>query len=218
MRTKTLLLSALACAVGASAASAQVYSVNAVGYVNVDVPPGFSMIANQLDSDDVSIESLFPDVPLNTRIFKWSGTEFEFYDYVDIGLGSPIWSPDGQATLAPGEGAFIFNPGAEAFTVTFVGEVSQNADSNISIPAGFSIVSSAVPQSGALESGLAFPVVENDRVFKWAGGQYEFYDFVDIGLGEPIWSPSEPEVAVGEAFFVSKSAATDWVRNFSVNE
>src|SRR5947207_10303632 len=46
MRTKTLLLTAALAAAGAASAMAQnVYSVNAVGYANVSVPSGFSMIA-----------------------------------------------------------------------------------------------------------------------------------------------------------------------------
>jgi hypothetical protein len=48
MRTKTLLLTAALAVAGLSSASAQVYSVNAVGYINLSLPKGFSMICNQL--------------------------------------------------------------------------------------------------------------------------------------------------------------------------
>ena len=45
MRTKTLALSALLSALGsASVMAANVYSVNAVGYINVTMPPGYSII------------------------------------------------------------------------------------------------------------------------------------------------------------------------------
>jgi hypothetical protein len=51
MRTKTLFLTALSSmsALGLMAqTSTNVYSLNAVGYINVVCPPGFSMIADQL--------------------------------------------------------------------------------------------------------------------------------------------------------------------------
>ena len=46
MRTKTLILTAFVGALGIAGASAQVYSVNAVGYVNKSLPKGFSIVAN----------------------------------------------------------------------------------------------------------------------------------------------------------------------------
>ena len=46
MRTKTLLLTAALSAAGIATSMAQVYSANAVGYVNKLIPTGFSMIAN----------------------------------------------------------------------------------------------------------------------------------------------------------------------------
>ena len=46
MRTKTLLLTAALAAAGVVSSMAQVYSVNSVGYVNLTLPNGFSMIAN----------------------------------------------------------------------------------------------------------------------------------------------------------------------------
>jgi hypothetical protein len=165
----------------------------------------------------MSLDSVLPNPPLNTRVLKWDGAQFVAYDFVDIGIGTPIWSPNGDATLAPGEGAFIQNPGSEDFSVTFVGEVPQLADSNITLPAGFSIASSTVPQNGGLETDMGFPVELNDRVLKWNGSAYVAYDYVDIGIGSPILSPSEPTVSVSESFFVQKANAASWDRNFSVN-
>ena len=52
MRTKTLLLTAFVGALGFTAAQAQVYSVNAVGYVNKSIPAGFSIVANPLNNGE----------------------------------------------------------------------------------------------------------------------------------------------------------------------
>lgn len=211
MRTKTLLLSAAVGAAGLLAADAQVYSVNSVGYVNLVLPTGYSMIANPLESSDNTVGSLFSQaatgLPDGTSIFKFNSSTGQYaVNVLDFGE----WANAGQ-TLNPGEGAFILNPGPEV-TVTFVGEVKQGNLSQ-SIPQGFSIQASQVPQSGQLDSDLGFPAADGDIVYMWnnATGQYAVHVF-DFG----DWSiPPVPSVA--QSFFVQKAAATTWSRSFSVN-
>ena len=211
MRTKTLLLSAAVGAAGLLAASAQVYSVNSVGYINLTVPPGFSMIANQLKTTADKLSDILPSPPDGTQVLSWNGTGFVSYDF--IGALS-VWSPNGDLQLKPGEGVFIRNPTAANFTVTLVGEVPQGSDSNSTIPAGFSIRSSTVPMAGDLVANMGLPAVDGDQILKWSGTGYVSFDFIGA-LG--VWSPSNPSVAVGESFFAKKSAPVAWNRNFSVN-
>jgi hypothetical protein len=206
MRTKQLLSAAVLGVAGIIAASAQVYSVNVVGYINVPVPSGFSMIANQLDSGNNTVGSLMPSVPEGTTIFKfvpstgaYAANIFEFEEWGDPAM-----------TLNLGEGAFIFNPEAP-FNALFVGEVSQGALST-PLVAGFQIVASQVPQAGALDTVLGFVPEENDTVYRfdnatgaYTAATYEFGEWV------------APELRVGEAFFLDKQgSATAWTRNFSV--
>ena len=77
MRTKTLLLTAVLSAAGLASSLAQgaVYSVNAVGYVNLTVPAGLSLIANPLDATDNTIANVLK-VPAGTQIYKFNGTGF----------------------------------------------------------------------------------------------------------------------------------------------
>jgi hypothetical protein len=213
MRTKTLLLSAAVGAAGLLAADAQVYSVNSVGYINLTIPPGFSMISNQLKTTQNLVSQILPTPPLGTQILNWNGAGYDILEYADIGFG-PGWS--GDLALVPGSGVFIRNPTASNMVVTLVGEVPQNADSNITIPAGFSIKSSTVPVAGNVIQSMAFPSALGDQILKWTGAGYDISEYVDIGFG-PGWS-SEPTVAVGEAFFVKKNAPAAWDRNFSVNQ
>lgn len=204
MRTKLLLSAAVLGVAGIIAASAQVYSVNVVGYINVAVPPGFSMIANQLDSGDNSVANLLPAPPEGTTIYKFVGG-----NYVINAFEFGEWSIP-TMTLNPGEGAFISNTSGAAFNALFVGEVKQG-ELTTSLIEGFQIVSSQVPQSGALDTELGFPVAEGDVVYRFnnATGTYSIsaYEF-----GE--WSAPVP--AVGESFFVDKAAAVAWTRNFTV--
>jgi hypothetical protein len=215
MKTKTSLLAALVAMASSATVMAQVYSLNVVGYVNVTAPAGFSMIANQLSGTNTTIGSLIANPPPGTQIYKWDGASYLSWEYFDV-LG---WFPDGNATLNPGEGAFIKNPTATNLVLTFVGEVLQGSLSN-SLPQGFTIRSSMVPQSGTLASGtnapaLNFPAAPGDQIYKWvpATSSYDSYEYFDV-LG---WFPSDPSVAVGESFFVNKSANSTWTRNFSAN-
>jgi hypothetical protein len=208
MRTKTFLLSAAVGAVGLLAANAQVYSVNSVGYINLVIPPGFSLIANQLKAADNSVGALMPSVPIGTTLYKWNGAGYDINNFSFAGWG------DAAMTLNPGEGAFIKNASGADINLTLVGEVPQGPDSNMNVPAGFSIVSSTVPQSGALDAVLQFPAALGDTFYLWsnATGGYNIFNYSFAGFGG-----NPPVPAVGESFFVKKQAAADWTRDFSVN-
>jgi len=120
-------------------------------------------------------------------------------------------------TVAPGEGVFVQNPGTTDLTITFVGEVPQGTDSNTTIPAGFSIRASAVPQTGLASTDLKFPAANNDRIYKWSNAAATYAPFTYSTLLN-AWNPSEPTINVGEAVFVRMGASTPWNRNFSVNQ
>jgi hypothetical protein len=213
MRTKTLLLTAALGLVGAATTMAQVYSVNAVGYVNVTLKPGFNMVCNPLDAGAGNniVSKLLANVPAGTTVYKFGATGFDI-NVFDPDLGG--WT-DPNSELVPGEGAFILNSTAANVTVTFVGEVKQGSLST-ALPAGFSIKSSQVPQSGPLAGTLGFPITAGDIIYRFdAVSGYTIYVF-DPDLGG--WSPEEPSPAVGEAFWVATAAAKNWTRNFNVNQ
>lgn len=207
MKTKALLLAGLFSLAGAMASEAQtVYSVNAVGYVNVTVPTGFSLISNPLLNGNNKVSTVLANVPNGTIIYKFNA-----------GTGSYVansffltWSnPD--MVLAPGEGVFIRNTGA-SYTLTFTGEVAQGALST-ALSSGFQIVSSQVPQSGQLDTVLGFPAANGDIVYRFnsATQTYQAYSYF---LG---WGGGAPVINVGESFFVKKASATSWSRSFTVS-
>jgi hypothetical protein len=214
MRTKTLLLVAAAAAAGVVASNAQVFSVNAVGYVNTPLVKGFNLISNPLNAQTNTVPALLAgQVPQDTTLFVWdaTGKTFQTATY-DTTFG---W--DGaaaNATLTPGGGFFLkVNSGA---TVTFVGEVPQATPLHTPLIAGLQIVSSQVPQAGKLQTDLGYTPAQDDKVYQWSssGQTYNISTF-DTTFG---WDPSEPTLGVGEAFFLSKTAAGSWDRNFSVNQ
>jgi hypothetical protein len=198
---------------------AQVYSVNAVGYVNKTLVPGFQLVANPLDAGtgNNTVGKLFAGVPVGTTLYKYDGAGFTANSYDPDTVGPQGWElPD--MTLVPGEGAFVLLPPGANFTVTFVGEVAQGSLSN-PLPKGFSIRSSQVPQSGALDQVLKFPIVNGDTIYQYdpAAKGYITSPFDTDTNGPQGWEGAAPAPAVGEAFWVNKIAAANWVREFSVN-
>ncbi|MEW6160390.1 MAG: hypothetical protein AB1813_23390 [Verrucomicrobiota bacterium] len=201
MRTKTLLLTAALSAAGLATSMAQVYSVNAVGYIKLTLPAGFTMVANQLNNADNKLNTLFPGAGFGDTVFKFNPAS-GFESSVFFGE----WSPN--LTLNPGEGAF-YQAGAASEAV-LVGEVPQGNGLKVSLVSGFQIISSIVPQSAKLED-LGMPADFGDTVFFFRNGAYESSVFFGA------WSP-DAVPKVGEAFWLQRGGgAADWTRNFSVN-
>ena len=192
---------------------AQVYSQNAVGYINVTCgPQRYSMIAHQLlTGADRTIGTLIPTAA--------TGTQFL---YLGVGgFSTAIYDPDEGGWTNPtlnmdlGGGAYLFNPSATSQTFTFVGEVAQGALSTPITVNNFLFRSSRVPQTGLLQTDLQFTPTSGDSIFKLsaAGAPQTFiYD------GDDGWTPGEPTIAVGEAFMLKAALPhLPWNRTFSVN-
>jgi hypothetical protein len=244
MKIKTLIIAALL--VGASVAStmAQVYSANAVGYVNVTIVSGKTILANPLNNGDNHADAVLP-LPaeaVGMLIFRFdAGTQ-------NYGTGITYLGPDGGGwvnvdtfmkeppelfTLAPGEAFFVQNVGG-AVDATFVGDVPQGDLSNPLVGENNkNLVSSQVPQEAPLgdptqADTLGFPAATGDLVFLWddvtqnfaAGVTYvEGLGWVDVNTFEPINGGGGPILPVARGFFVQKIGpiSQSWDRSFSVN-
>jgi hypothetical protein len=199
-------------------APAQIFSVNAVGYVNTTVEPGFNLVGNPLLAEDNSLGALFKNfqggVPDGLLVYKFVDGNFIAMSWSDI-MGS--FAPDDAAAeiLLPGDGVFVFLPGGSSRTLTFVGEVEQGTVCT-DIPQGFSIKSSMIPQVIYLDSpGVDFPATNNDIVYLLNPITHS-YEIFQYTLDQ--WFPSAPLIEVGQAFFLyHPSPPTTWCRTFSIN-
>jgi hypothetical protein len=223
MRTKTLLLTAALSAAGVASSMAQgtVFSVNAVGYVNTTLKPGFNLISNPLTASDNSVAGLFSSLPFGTQVSKFDPATQKFATATYDDITSSWILPPGvtSMTVVPGEGVFVKNGGKVDLTVTFVGEVSQGNLSN-PIPKGLSIKSSQVPQAGKLSTDLGYKATAGDQASQYNPVTQKFatFTFDDITNAWILGGvASEPSFAVGEAFFLKAAVATTWTRTFSVN-
>jgi hypothetical protein len=226
MRTKTLLITAALSAAGVATSMAQVFSVNAVGYVNKTIPANtagaggkLALISNPLDAGagNNTIANLFKGVPDGTQVYKYTGTGFitATYDALDGAFGP---ADAANTTVLPGEGVFVRNTSTSPLTVTFVGEVPQGKLDN-PYPKGLSIRSSMVPQKGTAAE-LGFPGADGDQINQFDPATQSYYVSTFDSLNPPgqEWGPPLKQLDVGEAFFLRSSNGGTWSRTFSVNQ
>jgi hypothetical protein len=227
MRTKTLLVAAAVGAAGIATSMAQVFSVNAVGYVNKTVPAGgFALISNPLKAATNTVNALFQPVPPGFQVFIYNpGKGFDVGTFDDL-EGAFVPASVGSATVNPGQGVFVKNPTTSPVQITFVGEVPQGTLTT-PLVVGLQIVSSQVPQAGtAAELGLPSKVADGasagDQVYQFivnsstASENQKYYvsTFDDLEDG---WLPALKSLDVGDAFFLNRVKAGNWTRTFNVN-
>jgi len=221
MRTKTLILSALlAMAASPLLAQTNVYSVNAVGYVQQVYTPGLlTMIANPLNTTNNSLGAIFNTaVPNQTQVFKWNGQTFDIATRVRGAWDHP------EYTLNPGEGAFVQLGGSVSYTNTWVGEVMQGSLTNSTSASGYYMKSSIVPQAGDADSlGLTAVLQNQDAVYEYdaANNIYQIWSRVRGAWADPQGGNTPPPINVAQSFFLFTGSVNggvrSWVRNFSVN-
>jgi hypothetical protein len=226
MRTKTLLCAAaLAAGVATSMAQSNVYSLNVVGYVNVPIPVGYSLIGNPLNAGNNTVSNLFNSAvasgaAVGATVYTWTGTGLNANanDQFDGTWQNPALA------LPPGVGFFINNPNAR-FTNTFVGEVNQGALSK-SVAQGYTVNSSLVPLTGNLQTDLGLTnAVPGDVAYLWSGSGLvacakDQFDGTWQPLSPPFSSDANngPVIQIGTGFFYQNNsgAAISWNRNFTV--
>jgi len=194
-------------------ANGDVLSVNVVGYVNITLPPGLSLIANPLYYTNNSLSLWLQQPPAGSQVYKYTaenGYEVSTFD----GIEGRWTNPDLQVPI--GTGFFFSNPSDTAITQTFVGEVLQGYLTN-SLPAGYSTKGSLVPISATL-SQHSIPGKPGDELRTFTndllgGGAYNVSVY-DADLQS--WVP-DLVLAVGQGFWIYKQEPEDWVRFFSVN-
>ena len=215
MKEKTLLIAAAALAAGVMTSQAQVYSQNIVGYINIPLVAGQqNLIANQLDLDGTgtnnTLASLFgTNLPNNASIQVWNGAGFVPDAYSTSSGWTTTSNPTINAALQPGKGFFIKTK--NAITVTLVGNVLVGTN-NLAVPAGNFVYAPTVPVAGTLDSTNGFPIANNNTVQVWNGAGYNPYSY----SSSSGWSPSDPQLTVGQAVFISVKKSTNWTEVLTV--
>jgi len=229
---KTLLIAAAALAAGVISSQAQVYSQNVVGYVNVPVPSGYSLIANPLSSgvSNGVTEALSPSqIPVGATILIYNlatgnydqsqyapGYNTAATVFIDPNSGNDVPVP----LIPPGRGFFIQNPGSSN-TVTFTGTVITNT---VGLPSGYALVSSTLPIAGDITNAPinlnlvvgATILIYNPTTGAYVQSQYApGYNtaatvFIDPNSGNDVITPA---IGVAQGFFYQNpSTGVTWTQ------
>ena len=230
MKTKSLLLTAALSAAGIASSLAQVYSVNVVGYINVDIQPGLNLVTAQLTGTNNSINTVLatttPVMSDNSLLFTWNSGAQTFNNAQVYGSGQ-WYDPDtgalSTATISPGQAAFINNVGT-ASKLLVVGTVPTGT-LPVTVSQNLGLYGDPAPVSQNIATN-GFPIDDNDLLFSWnVAGQTYNNALVGAGpqSGGPAWfdpntgNPANYAPAVGEGFVVNHLGATaTWNRSFTV--
>jgi hypothetical protein len=226
MRTKALLgLAALAVS-AATCVAQNVYSLNIVGYVNVDVKTGLNLISVPLKPSDgnknITNTIVLPDTAENSEIYKWTGTGWS----TDIptwiaGFG---WFSAQPVTMELGE-AFFLKSTVDT-KVTFVGEVETGDAIPYTMKPGINVVANKVPveESWPGKTGTVVNGKEGDNIYTWTPGGNAWsspwsyitdYGWFGPGTADPVEGPVL-KVGSGVVYQVaSPTANTTWTRSFT---
>lgn len=236
MRTKTVLMTALLGALSGVSAMAQtnVYSQNAVGYINVTFPPGSYTILTcpLIGNPDNTLNTMLSDTNgqfKHAQVYAFAGGT---YTVTEVGVSTNAdpsgWGGGGaDVTLSPGSAVFFYNPTATTMSNTFIGTVPTGSLTNALNP-GYNLVGSIVPASGDIASNSIIGLTnytKHDFVYTYDPiNGYSGQDSVVApgnGTGyDNEWTGGDPIVASDSTgfFYYNFSSSTNygWVENFSV--
>jgi hypothetical protein len=192
----------------------------------VPLTEGFNLVSTPLDSDgtgtNTTVIGLFTNsLPVNTSIYIYNGTGYDLASYAaNKAHTATNWTAN--PSINPGKGYWVSIPvgafGGGTSNFISVGTVLQGnlTNANIAGP-GFTLVSSQVPISGAIQTNLNYIPTVNDVVYVYNGAGYDLYSYAaNKAHTATNWTPSQPNFNVGQGFWLNSSAGAPWTNNFIV--
>ena len=164
----------------------------------LNLTPGLTLIANQLDHGSNTLNEIMPSVPDGTILYKFNNAKTNWSEaYFSSAIG--VWLPPG-ITLNPGEGAFIQSP--TNFSLTFSGAPKVPV-LPLNIPDGACyLVSLQTNDIGDYANIVGAAAEDGAAMFLWNGAEYTEADNL-AGMWFPGGSSNSPAIAVGESVWIS---------------
>lgn len=161
---------------------------------DIDIVPGFNLIANQVDIGDNTINEVLPpdSVPFGTTVYLWCTTAWE--TAVNIGF----WMPD-VFVLSPGVGFFLYTD--EPFTLHFSGLHHDPQPVHLE-PNRQYLLACQEPKKAKWKDIVADPPAQGTEVCTWDVSAQSFKKPPYVFIGKK-WDPKEPTAAVGEAWLIN---------------
>jgi hypothetical protein len=216
----TALLGMAALAASAISASADVYSLNIVGYYNVTMKGGgLTLVANQLNKGGNTVNEVIPTAPFGSQVLTFVNN-----DYVIDVFDGTAWLDNNTlapstTTLPTGKGFFFNNGDTPDLTATFVGEVVTGT-STLTMPAGLALLGTKTPQALALTVANGFPQVFGMQYLAFDNSINDYVISVNDGtqwLDNNTLAPVTVQPAVGAGWFISNGDATPYTWTTTLN-
>jgi hypothetical protein len=241
MKTKILLLLTSLAFVAISASGTGIFSPNAVGYVNVEVPAnGYALLGNPLNGNNGTDNSLNTIIPLphdgsfdGASVYRFDCVAQSYRDTMQwVSTQGWLAGAPGDLIINPGEGFFIQNVATVPMPITFLGEVPTGNNLTIPVPGNnkYCILASKVPKAARLgwvgdsaSDTHEFPACTGDSIFIYYPPTQSYRDTHQYVDG-PGWlhslDPLEgPLIDVAQGFFMQKVCADAiWSQTYSVGE
>jgi hypothetical protein len=190
-------------------------TVSTSGYVNTTLKPGYNLIANPLRTADNRIGNLFKQLPEGSKVYKFDGADFAI---ATMTSGQLEPQSVAETEILPGEGLCVYNASSSDVLLTFAGQIALGPNVN-HLPAGLSMRSSLLPKEGG-PADLELPLEDGDQVFQYnpVTQRYTTWTYDSMIPNGPGFIPAGgPIFKVGEAFFIRKNHAADWIQNTVIN-
>jgi hypothetical protein len=176
-----------------------VYSLNAVGYVDVNLVAGSNLVANPLNAATNNIANLFRGLPDGSFFLPWNQGSVAFGPTNHYSAANG-WTDPNAIFIAP-DGGFLWVPGPKK--ISFVGEpwAFVRGPLCVTYPQGDSISGWFIQAiCGICEFPPCTPWAQGASLLKWdpASQSYHVYTYF-FGM----WEPSEPIIGPAEAFRVN---------------
>jgi len=216
MRTKILLTAAAAMVAGLVSSSAQVYSANVVGYVNVALTnaSGYTLVANQMDLDQTGTNNSIytvvgTNLPAGTLVESWNGVSFGSSKLSGTGKWS-VNNSNVTNSMNPGSGFFVVVPAGTSTNITEIGNVIQGTN-NYTVNAGLAVVGANVPLSGTIDGTFGYVPSKGDIQEVWNGVSFGTHKWSGTA-----WSAGDPTLNIGQAIFLNAASNNVWSQKFTV--
>ncbi len=166
--------------------------------------PGWNVIANQLSTGGNTLPEVLPSVPAFSTLYLWDANTQTY--------SSSIFDPDDggwsvpSMTLRPGDGGFLYNPNSAPFPLIFAGE-TVTPHLPLNLPYDEQVLAARqIPAPATYEQITGLPPSEGTKLYRYdstlQGHPFELSNWTAYTFSQGIWTPSTPNVSVGEAVFI----------------
>lgn len=183
-----------------------VFATNLVGFVNLDVRPGYQLVANPFQPQrEDTVARVFRRLPVGTQLIKYAEGRFT----TNSVWASEFWE-DPTQTFGAGEAGFLFNPLTNIVTLTLDGQMLVG-EIVTPIPAGLSLLGCKAPLQGRVTQDMHLRLSSFDNLYLWKETNFIVYTYLPNGH----WHPAEPRLGPAEGFFVRTAQPTNWIINLN---